>query len=154
MLSNRKNLLLIGCFLIVFLPSLFLGFKGGIKLITIIDDNKKVSNGQSPIKNLRITVSKNQRNELIDQLQRFADKDAFAIRIERHDPNGYNFSVYLWRDDIWMSGLYPVDPETMSLHFYYTIEAQPIPASIVDETISDLENYLNEIPNATISIEK
>src|SRR5688572_8603632 len=129
MLSKRKSLVLIGCLTISFLPGLFLGFQGGIRLLTIIEDNKKASEGQSAIRSLRIIVSKKQRNELIAQLEEFANQNAFAMRVEYHDPNGYNFSVYLWRADIRAVGLYPVDPETLSLHFYYTIQARPVPES-------------------------
>src|SRR5688500_16286272 len=52
-----------------------------------------------------ITIDQSQQEELFTQLQKFADKWRYAIRIEPTDLSGI-FSIDMWRSDIHVVGAY------------------------------------------------
>jgi hypothetical protein len=152
MLTKRANLIMLACLLIGILLGLFLGFKGGISIKTMSENAKKNSQGIAPLRILDITIGQSQRDELFDQLRKFAEKNAFAIRIAQVHPAYDNFTIDMWRNDIRMFGSYPSDPGTLSFGVYYTVQSQPVPESVFDEAIGNLEVFIDEIPKATITV--
>ena len=106
------------------------------------------------IRGVRITIDPSRQEDLFFQLQKFADKWRYAIRIAPLDPAGESFTVQMWRSDIMLSGLYPNDPNTLDIGFFYTNPAVPVPERYFDEEISDLEKHISEIPGSLFSVEK
>lgn len=132
------------------LVGLVLGFSVGSSLKTLQLRNRAGS--QQAIRVVRITIDPSQQEKLFAQLQKFADKWRYAIRIAPLDPQNKTFSIQMWRSDIKLLGLYPNDPGTLDIGFFYTDPAQPIPSRYFDEEIKDLEDLINDIPGSTLSI--
>ena len=145
MFANRVKLMVF--FLLL---SLLLGVWIGINIKTVQRENG--AGTQHAIRVVRITIDPSQREELFTQLRKFADKWRYAIRIVPLDPSSKHFSVQMWRTDMKLSGLYPNDPGTLDIGFFYTDPAVPVPERYFDEEIRDLKILVNEIPNATFSV--
>ena len=148
MLAKHAKLMMVVCLLL----GLSLGVWIGIAVKTLQVGNS--AGGQRAVRVVKIKIDLTQREALFTQLQKFADKWGYATRIAPLDPNGENFSVQLWRADMNVSGLYPNDPGTLDIGFFYTDPAVPVPERYFDEEIDDLRNFINEIPGATLSVDK
>ena len=110
--------------------------------------------GQAPIRTVDITLTRNQHDQLFEQLRKFADKYGLAIRISPTDPSGENFLVYMWSADIEVIGADSDDPGLFEIGFYNFDEGRPVPESFFDEMVSELESFISEIPNEPFSVPK
>src|SRR5687768_9983823 len=88
---------------------LSLGLLGGVGIKTIAENMKHTPAEQLPRGGVTITIDKSQQEELFDQLESFADKWDYAIRIAPTTPSGEDFSIALWRQDINIFGANPFD---------------------------------------------
>jgi len=147
MLTGRAKLAMT----LLLLLSIILGIWAGMEIKTLQLENS--TGTQRAIRVIRITIDPSQREELFAQLRKFADRWGYAIRIAPLDPNGENFSIQMWRSDIKLSGLYPNDPGTLDIGFFYTIPTVPVLERYFDEEISDLGSLISEIPSAAMTIE-
>ncbi len=111
-------------------------------------------NGQTPIRKVWVTLAQNQHNQLFEQLRKFADKNAFRIRISQTDPSGENFLVQMWRDDIEVDAVDSGDPGLFKISFFNTSEERPIPPQVFDELIIDLKGFIEKIPNTTFTVKE
>ena len=116
--------------------------------------NSSKPHGQAPIREVDITLTQNQHDQLFEQLRKFADKNGLAIRISQTDPSGENFLVYMWSADIEVIGTDSGDPGLFRIAFFNTSEERPVPESFFDEMVSDLESFVSEIPNEPFSVPK
>jgi hypothetical protein len=146
-MSARRAKLMMICFLLL---GLLLGIWAGIAIKTFQIGNRVGT--QHAIRVVRITIDPSQQEKLFVQIRKFADKWRYAIRIAPLDPSNETFSIQLWRSDMKLSGLYPNDPGTLDIGFFYTDPAQPVSSQYFDEEISDLKSLINEIPGATLAI--
>ena len=135
---------------IYLLLGLLLGFLGS--KMAMAEKTKDTSEGEAPIRIVEITIDESQQEELFDQLRKFADEWRYAIRIAPIDQYGEQFIVQMWREDIKLVGLYPSDPGELSIGFYYTNPAIPVPGMFFDTEIRDLRDFINEIPGATLTV--
>jgi hypothetical protein len=151
MLEKRTKM-----FVLIFL--LFLLLVTGILItsgrVGINSPKTPSKNGQAPIRKVDITLAQNQHDQLFDQLRKFADKHAFAIRIARTDPSGENFLVQMWREDIKVIAVDSGDPGLFKIGFYNTYEERPVPTRVFDELIDDLRGFIAEIPNTTFTVKE
>lgn len=120
---------------------------------------KKGSEGQSPIRTLVLTIDLSQRDELFDQMQKFAGKYAFKNLIRDVEvevgPSGKGFFIEMHRSDIQILGVgEPSAPIMVSINFYDEDSAHPARKETIDELFSDLKSFISEIPNVTITEEK
>jgi hypothetical protein len=116
--------------------------------------NSLKPSGQAPFRNVDITLAQDQHDQFFEQLRKFADKNALAIRISQTDPSGENFLVEMWSADIKMIVVDSGDPGLFLISFFNTSEERPVPESFFDEMVSDLESFISEIPNVTFSVKK
>jgi hypothetical protein len=120
---------------------------------------KKGSEGQAPIRGLRITIDKSQREILFAQMQNFADKHAIKIVIRDVEvevgPSGKGFFIEMHRSDIQILAVgEPSAPIVVSINFYDEDSAHPASKEIVDNLFNDLKRFISEIPNVAITEEK
>lgn len=153
MSTNRTKL-----FVIVFL-SLCFGIilcAGGYTLIRSLFNMMEVgSNGQAPVRSLRITLDKSQREQLFDQLRKFADKHGFEYQITDFNTNGENFQFWMSRDDIKIiANNVPPDPTRIPIRFYAKYPGYPVDEETVDELLIDLKSFIGDIPNIMITEEQ
>ena len=58
------------------------------------------------------------------------------------------------RDDIKIISTNPFDPRIFRISFYDKYPGYPVDEETVDELVNDLKNFINEIPNVTITEKK
>ena len=147
MLTERKKLYYaIGCMLLFIL--LCLG--GGIGTVRWYDMWISCHNGRSPLESLEITIDVSQQQQLIEQFNKFADKNSFKFHIIKYTPNGEEFLIDLIRKDIKVIARNPFTLGEFKVGFYNNDCIHPTVASDIDGLVSDLKNLISEIPNATI----
>ncbi len=98
-----------------------------------------------------ITIDQSQQEELFAQLQKFAEKWHYAIRIAPVFEGSDDFHVGLWRTDMKAIGVYLSSSGDLKLAFTDTESTRPTPAQHFEEEIQDLKNFIDEIPNSTFT---
>jgi hypothetical protein len=137
--------------LIVTVSLFLLCIFGCIGAKTMADVFKKNSEGQAPIRRLRITIDVSRREELFTQLQKFADKHAFEFLRRRAGPNYGGYFIRMVRADVYINAMITrVDPNIVSVGFYDQDPAKPIPKETIDDLFNDLKSFISGIPNVTI----
>jgi hypothetical protein len=96
-----------------------------------------------------VTLDRNQQEELFAQLEKFAEKWRYAIRIRPTDLNGI-FRIDMWRSDIHVGGVYD-QSGGLQLAFMDTESTRPTPAEHFEAEIQDLKTFIDEIPNSTFT---
>jgi hypothetical protein len=105
------------------------------------------------IKSLRITIDDSREQEVLGQLQKFADKHSLDLRLSS--------SSYLLYLELYGDGFHIVVREGANdfrATFYIdsnneTPNPTPFPQDTFDELFNDLKNFLEEIPDATVTEE-
>jgi len=115
------------------------------------------------IKSLIITVDKNREQEVLDQLQKFANKHSLEYKLSFLSSDKSLFHLEIYGDGFHITSrdrlqLKNQDVEDISMTFYTDINNKtPNPTSIPQETLdefyNDLKNFLEEIPDATVTEE-
>jgi hypothetical protein len=111
-------------------------------------------NGQEARKSVVITIDLNRRQEFLDQLHEFADAYDFSILIDTLSSSDEKFQVYMKREDVFISGASPFEPNEYHLGFYDTDIRNSVPDSVFDDLVSELEQYVSEVPGTTFLIRK
>ena len=111
---------------------------------------------QLPVRSFRITVDKIQRDELFNQLRKFADKHGFQFELSDYGTGGEHFQVWMLRDNVKIIAEdIPPTGTQVSLGFYARSPDDPPPdEELIDALSADLKNLVNEIPDVTITEEK
>ena len=148
MLERRTKILILICLVLAILAIFISSEK------TRIGPQKTPTpNGKLPVKIVDIIFPQNDVDRLFEQFHKFAEKNAFAIRVAPTDPTGESFLVQMWRVDIKITGL-DRDPGQFGVAFYNTYEERPVPLQVFDELIIDLKGFVEEIPGVTFTVEK
>ncbi len=121
-----------------------MGFVGLILFTRISDSNSS----QPSKRNVTITIDTSYRQELFDQLRKFADQHGFTILIDAQPSGPEDFLIYMTRKDVVISGANVFAPEEYRLGFYDADRREPTPDVVFDALVSDLRDFLSEIPNA------
>jgi hypothetical protein len=105
-------------------------------------------------KALIITIDENRDQEVLDQLQKFADKHSLEFKLSLSSGKApYDFDPVIYGDGFHIIGGRRAQAAYMI--FYTDINNKtPNPTSIpqetLDELFNDLKNFLDEIPDATV----
>ena len=151
MLTNRTRIIMGVSLVLTFLLGMLVGM--GINPNSLQVENSRTQHAR---RTLRVTIEKNQWNELFDQFRSFADQWGYAIRIAPLDPNGNSFNVELWRADMRLTAFMDTgfDNGKVQIHFYDTDRTRPVPEQYYDEEVNDLISFISEIPNVSVTQEK
>jgi hypothetical protein len=68
--------------------------------IGLLSNRLEEGSSQAPVKSLRVSIDKSQRQELFDQLRKFADKHAFEYSLTDYGGQGKYFLVYILGNNI------------------------------------------------------
>jgi len=122
----------------------------------VLSDKVEKASSQLPIRTLRITIDKTPQEELFAQLQKFADKHAFEMKIGHFfGTGGESFLVEMSRGDVYiLARNVAPDLSVVNIRFYYKDRAHLAPKQVVDDLYNDLKSFISEIPNVTITEEK
>ena len=104
----------------------------------------------TPGRVVNVTIDQSQQEELFAQLEKFADKWRYALRIEPTDLS-WVIAIDMWRSDIHVMGAYHAKSAELQLAFTDTESTRPTPAEHFEEEIQDLKSLLDEIPNSTFT---
>ena len=100
-----------------------------------------------------ITIDTSHRQELFDQLGKFADKNDFTIVIDAQPSGAEDFLIYMTREDIEISGANVFHPGEYELGFYHADLLHPASELAFDDLISELKSFVSEVPGAMFSVE-
>lgn len=121
----------------------------------ILPNRTAYPNSLEPVKRLRVTIEENQREELFNQFQEFAEKNDFDIEITDYGNMHEYYLVWMARDNIQIVSVNePGDPREYSVDFLGLYPGNTVDEDAIDELLNDLKSYINEIPNVTITEEK
>ena len=111
---------------------------------------------QAPMRTLRVTIDRTQRQELFDQLHNFADKHAFEYSVTDYGGQGKHFLVYILGESIKILTVEASSNLDMfSIGFYVPSPGDPLPnQQTVDDLVVDLKSFISEIPNVRITEEE
>jgi hypothetical protein len=112
-----------------------------------INDNRQESR-----KSVVITIDLNRRQEFFDQLHKFAEANGFSILIDTSSSSDEEFQIYMKREEIIISGSNPF--EQGEYHFGFSDVTTDSPASdeVIDDLVSQLKQYVSEVPDTTFLI--
>jgi hypothetical protein len=110
---------------------------------------------QAPIRTLRVTINKDQRQELFDRLQEFANKHVFSYSLTDYGGQGKYFLVDIRGTNIKILAHESSRDLTMfDISFYALSPGDPLPEKqIVDDLVVDLKSFIGKIPNIGITEE-
>jgi hypothetical protein len=115
-----------------------------------INDNREESR-----KSVTIIIDLNRRQQFFDQLNKFAEAHGFSILIDTLSSSDEEFQVYMKREDIIISGSSGLgELDTYYIGFYDITNRQPAPDSVFDNLVSELEQYVSEVPGTKFIIRK
>ncbi len=106
--------------------------------------------GEAPLRSVTLTVNENQQDRLFEELRKFADTEAFAIRIAPISPDGQHFSIQLWRQDVKIIGSNALSPQEFYLGFYENGD-HPANGYIVGQLVTHLKRIVLQVPGISIS---
>ncbi len=112
-----------------------------------INDNRQESR-----KSVVITIDLNHRSEFFDQLHKFADANGFSIFIDTMPSGSNDFLIDMKKKDVHVSGVSLSNEYQIA--FFDMTDQPPVPDSVVDDLVSDLERYVSEVPGATFFTNK
>src|SRR5262245_53242769 len=101
---------------------------------------------------VNITIDESQQEELFAQLQKFAEKWQYAIRIAPVFEGSDTFHVGLWRTDMKAIGAYFSASGELQLAFTDTESTRPTPDQYFEEEIQDLKNPMDNRPSSTFTV--
>jgi hypothetical protein len=133
------------------LLGLFIGVFIGLGIDNVSMSERSVDTNPTfiPGRVVDITIDESQQEELFAQLEKFAEKWRYAIRIRPTDLSGI-FRIDMWRSDIHVGCVYD-QSGGLQLAFTDTESTRPTPAEHFEEEIQDLKTFIEEIPNSTFT---
>jgi hypothetical protein len=111
------------------------------------------SGSQNPVRVVHFTVKPDARDRFFDQLRKFADENAFAIRIAPVRPDNQHFLIQLWREDIKGIGVNSGDPEKYVVAFFYNSEREAAVASAINRLADNLTSSVTSVTGVAAAIE-
>jgi hypothetical protein len=111
------------------------------------------SESESAVRAVYFMVKSDARDRFFDQLRKFADENAFAIRIAPVRPDHQHFLIQLWREDIKGIGVNSGDPEKYVVAFFYNSEREAVVASAIHRLADNLTSSLTSVNGVTATKE-
>ncbi len=110
-------------------------------------------NSQLPLRTVTVTLNEGTRDRFFDELKKFADTYAFAIRIAPNHPDLKHFLIQMWRVDIKGIGSNVLEIDEFNISFYNNSN-HPVGAEAVERVVVGLKQAIEKIPGATSSDSK
>ena len=110
-----------------------------------------------PARMLTVTMAEQSLPAFLDQLRKFADANAFAVRIAQTSPDQTHVLVQLWREDIKGIGVNTSDTNTVGIAysiFLYRNCNDAVPASAFAVVVAQLHDTFSQTEGITSVSEK
>lgn len=111
-------------------------------------------NGLEARKSVIIMIDLNQQQEFFDQLHKFAESNGFSIIIDTLSSSDEEFQIYMRREEIIISGSSAFEPGEYHFGFSDVTTHPPASDSVFDDLVSELEQFVSEVPGTTFLIRK
>jgi hypothetical protein len=108
---------------------------------------------RSPVFGATAIVGQSSKNEFIETLKRFAEKNEFAIRIAPISVEG-DFSVEMWRSDVNFSISNPADQREFGIALYRTCNDTPFHDGMIDSLVRELRAEISKIEGVIVTIDR
>src|SRR5258706_10136116 len=116
-----------GMMFICLLLGILIGYSAKT-LAVIREENKNTAAYQKyPRRSIIVKIETTQREQLFDQMRKFADDQGFAIRIAPTSPSGADFIVEMWREEKKKIFLKKFFPRTFWIFFFFFYSANKSP---------------------------
>lgn len=99
-----------------------------------------------------IFIDLNYQQEFFDQLRNFAEIHNFSIIIDTLLSSDKEFQIYMWREDVIISGVSLLNE--YQIGFSDVTTHPPSSDSVFEYLVSELKLYVNEVPGTTFLIIK
>ena len=105
------------------------------------DDVQDKQQGTRPVRSVIIAFDLKDRDTILEFINNFADEFAFAIRIAPTSPNWRSFGIDMWRRDVRIVGVNPLD--TTELHIYFYLNSDKS-ISIIEFNIKRMVDFFRK----------
>jgi len=117
----------------------------------ILSNRTQYPSGIMPVRSLRLSIDKSQREILFDQLNKFAEKYEFKIDITDFNTNGKHFQFWMAKDDISIvASNVPPDPTLVAISFYWDNFWSPADEDTINDLLDDLMRFVSEVPDMKV----
>lgn len=103
---------------------------------------------ERPIRSVYLAIAEGAQHEFVEQLKRFADANAFAMRLGETHPQGDHILVQMWREDIKVIVVNPFDPREFRVSFYEN-SAEPVVAESLSSLVDNFRSLVGLVRGAT-----
>lgn len=129
-LSKKASILLfLGLFSVVLIADQVLADKGRAELV------------EESLRALSVSIDIDKRDFFFDQLRKFSDKHAFAVRLAPNTPDGKSFIGQMWREDIKLVAVNPFEEDKFRIYFYQN-GTSSVDEDVLDALVADLSALL------------
>lgn len=130
---------------LIYLASAMLALIAACGVNTMVGDERPDS--EMPIRKMVVSFDEGQHDQFFEEMEEFADKHGFAIRIAPTTPEGSDYVVEMWREDFKILAVNPFDPRTFKVAVYRN-DNQEVPSEYLDNLINDFEDFSREVSGA------
>jgi hypothetical protein len=130
----------------VLIAAIFLlGHIAGMKAVAALQEVAK------PIGAITVLVSQGARNDFLQEVKKFADSKAFAIRVGQPQHDDTHFLLQMWREDIKITVLNPFDDPSEFRVYFYQNDAERTTLVLADALLKDFSESVSKIYGVVIS---
>jgi len=105
-----------------------------------------------PIKVVNVTIRKEFLNQFVSQTKKFAEDNAFAIRVAHSSPNPNDILLQLWREDVKLIGVNIANTDSTNLAFeigFYRNGDKLISGDSITQLVVDFKKTVGQVQSAT-----
>lgn len=126
----------------------------GIGLAIWYQKTTSCYNGNTPLKSFTANIDATQQAQLIEEFRKFGTKNGFKFHIAYYTPNHKQFLIELTRKDIEVIASDPFDSGEFIVGFYNHDCIHLTAVSEIGGLVSELKDFISEVPNVMITEEK
>ena len=108
------------------------------------------SDSELPIRTVTILLKEGTQDQFFDQLRKFADTYAFAIRIAPTNPDMLHFLAQMFREDIKVIGANPFKASEFYVSFYKN-DDHPVETASLNQMVVGLKQAVEQVRGAVIT---
>ena len=105
---------------------------------------------RAPLKSFFATLDLNRQQQLVEQIQDFADKNGFDFNVVYYPPNGDKILINLKRTDVEITIVNPFEAQEYRVRFYNNDCLHPTTSGEVASLVNQLESLMRAIPGVEI----
>lgn len=105
----------------------------------------------APVRTITITIDKTQRQELLNELQSFAEQHEATYAFSDYGTTDHFLAEIRGENILILAGANPDEAELVDISFYGKLPGHIPDEELVDEWLQDLKSFIKKIPNVMIT---